>query len=192
MTLPNECVELLNKIIEDEKKCIKILNYINKLESKGLIDNNKSFFLVKVFIIILSYYPDKTNKIIKLMKIFYKSKSDSKNNLVKLINKFDVLYYEENFLNDYLMDDLIFNTFDFLLNSLKYSKCLVIDLINEILLNTTKIKTNNKELKLKIYLMYLKNSNKILINSKDENSKIYLKVIESCGVTTKVINNFLN
>ena len=93
------------------------------------------------------------------------------------------------------MDSMIFNTFDFICNIFKINKELSITLLNEILLNTYKIKTEDKELKVKIYLLYLRNANHILLNSLQNNkekSQIYLKIVESCGVTTRLINSFLN
>ena len=195
MTLSNNFTNLFKKIVNNEKKSIKILNLIDKLESKGLINYSISIFLLKVFIIIISYYPKKANKIISFLKILYTSETESKNDLVKLINKFNITFYEENVFNDFNMDSIIFNTFDFICNIFKISKELSITLLNEILLNTYKIKTEDKELKVKIYLLYLRNANHILLNSLEnnkENSQIYLKIVESCGVTTRLINSFLN
>ena len=195
MTLSNNIINLFKKIVGNKKKSIKILNLIDKLESKGLINYSISVFLLKVFIIIISYYPNKANKIISFLKIFYKSETESKNDLVKLISKFNVTYYEDNFFNDINMDSMIFNTFDFICNIFKINKELSITLLNEILLNTYKIKTEDKELKVKIYLLYLRNANHILLNSLQNNkekSQIYLKIVESCGVTTRLINSFLN
>ena len=196
MTLSDRFVGLLKKITKDEKKTFKILDYIEKLESKGYIDSDISFFLLKIIIIITSYYPNEIDKVVNLLKIFYKSKSESKNDLVKLISKFDLSSYEENVFNDFFMDSIIFETFDFLLNVYKINRELTITLLNEILLNTSKIKTSNKELKVQIYLLYLKNSNKILQKSiQEKNSgkgQVYLKIIETCGVTTRLINSFIN
>lgn len=196
MTLSERFVELLKKITEDEKKSIKILNYIDKLESKGFIDSNISIFLLKVIIIIISYYPKEINKTICLLKLFYISKSESKTNLIKLIKNFDISYYEENVFNDYYMDNIIFETFKFVLNTFKINKELFLTLFNEIILNTSKVKSINKELKVQIYLLYLRNANKILVKSIEENKnnkgQVYLKVIEMCGVTTRLINSFIN
>ena len=108
MTLSNSFINMFKKLVNNEKKSIKILNYIDKLESKGFINYNISLFLLKVFIIIISYYPEKTNKITSFLKIFYYSKSESKNDLVKLISKFNITYYEENVFNDIYMDSIIF------------------------------------------------------------------------------------
>ena len=68
-------------------------------------------------------------------------------------------------------------------------------LFNEVLINTNKIKTNDKLLKIRIYLLYVKNSNRIILDclKKDKiNGQVYLKVVEICGLTTREINNFLN
>ena len=194
MTLSNSFINMFKKLVNDEKKSIKILNYIDKLESKGFINYNISLFLLKVFIIIISYHPEKINKVTSFLKVFYHSTSESKNDLVKLINKFNISYYEENVFNDFYMDSIIFNTFDFICNVFTINKELSITLLNEILLNTYKIKTEDKELKLRIYLLYLRNANHIILkslNSKQSN-QVYLNIVESCGVTTRLINTFLN
>ena len=194
MTLSNSFINMFKKLVNNEKKSIKILNYIDKLESKGFINYNISLFLLKVFIIIISYYPEKTNKITSFLKIFYYSKSESKNDLVKLISKFNITYYEENVFNDIYMDSIIFNTFDFICNVFTINKELSITLLNEILLNTYKIKTEDKELKVRIFLLYLRNANHIILNSMDnkQSNQVYLNIVESCGVTTRLINSFLN
>ena len=194
MTLSNSFINMFKKLVNNEKKSIKILNYIDKLESKDFINHNISLFLLKVFIIIISYHPDKINKIISFLKLFYYSKSESKNDLVKLISKFNIEYYEDNVFNDIYMDSIIFNSFDFVCNVFKINKELSITLLNEILLNTYKIKTDDKELKVRIYLLYLRNANHIILNSIDnkQNNQVYLSIVEACGVTTRLINSFLN
>ena len=195
MTLSSNFINIFKNLVNDEKKSIKILNYIDKLESKGFINYDISLFLLKVLIIIISYKPKKINKVISFLKIFYNSKGDSKNDMIKLINKFNVVYYEENVFNDYYMDSIIFDTFEFICNIFIINKELSITLLNEILLNTYKIKTENKELKLKIYLLYLRNANHIILSSiknNNESNQMYLKIVESCGVTTRLINSFLN
>lgn len=196
MTLSNSFINMFKKLVNNEKKSIKILNYINKLESKSFIDYNISLFLLKVFIIIISYHPKKINKIISFLKVFYYSDSESKNDLIKLIKKFNIVYYEDNVFNDVYMDSIIFSTFDFICNSFIINKELSITLLNEILLNTYKLKTDDKELKLNIYLLYIRSSNHIVLKSINNNNsdygRVYLKIVESCGVTTRLINTFLN
>ena len=44
MTLSNNIINLFKKIVGNKKKSIKILNLIDKLESKGLINYSISVF----------------------------------------------------------------------------------------------------------------------------------------------------
>lgn len=195
MALNENIISIFNKLLNSKKKSKKILYYIKKLESKGLIDSNISLFLIKSIIIICSYYPNRKNFVYNLLKNLYKSNSDSKNDLLKKINKFDIEHYEDKVLDDYLMDKVLFETTDLLYNCSKLNNILPITIFNEIILNCSKLKTENDILRVKIYLMFIKKSNKVIIDSlnmEKPNGQVYLKIMELCGVTAKLINNFLN
>lgn len=192
MTKNDTLNKFLTKVLGDKRKTNKINNYLSNFESKGIINKNMVLFFIKVMIIILSYYPEKYDVIVNLFETFSKSKSESKNDLIKLLKKTKIHRYDE-FLNDKYMDLIIFQTFDFINNIHQLNKELTINLLNELLLNVSKIKTDNIILKVQIYLTYLRSCNKIVleaINSKK--SQIYLKIVEVCGVTTRIINNFLD
>ena len=66
---------------------------------------------------------------------------------------------------------------------------LIITLLSEIAINTIKIKTDNISLKMKVFLSYINDSTEIV--QKNKNGQIYLKIVELCGNTTKIINNYL-
>jgi len=194
MALNKNLVNIFEKIINNKKYSFKILNYINRLEKKGLIDNVTELFLIKVIIIISSYYPTKIKFIYTFLKTLYISKIDDKFELFKKIRKMNIEYYEENVLDNYHMDKLIFKTFEILCNCSKINIELPITILNEIILNCNKIKIDNKLLQIKIYLMFINKSNNIIDKSfvlKNQSNRVYLKVMELCGVTTKIINNFL-
>lgn len=191
MTKSNTFDNLLKEVLNDKKKSVKIINYLKNFESKGIINNNMVLFFIKVLIIILSYYPDKYQVVISLFKNFYKSKNESKNDLIKILKKSKIYLYDD-FLDDIKMDQLIFETFEFINNIYILNKDQSTNLINELLLNVSKIKSDNIELKVQIYLIYLRSCNKIVIEAiSNKNSQIYLKIVEVCGVTTRMINNFL-
>lgn len=191
MTKSNTFDNLLKEVLNDKKKSVKIINYLKNFESKGIINNNMVLFFIKALIIILSYYPDKYQVVINLFKNFYKSKNESKNDLIKILKKSKIYLYDD-FLDDIKMDQLIFETFEFINNIYILNKDQSTNLINELLLNVSKIKSDNIELKVQIYLIYLRSCNKIVIEAiSNKNSQIYLKIVEVCGVTTRMINNFL-
>ena len=194
MTLNKNLINIFEKLINNKKYSFKILNCINRLEKKGLIDNVTELFLIKVTIIISSYYPTKIKFIYTFLKILYISKIEDKFELFKKIRKMNFEYYEEDILDNYHMDKLIFKTFELLYNSSKINNELPITILNEIILNCNKIKIDDKLLRIKLYLMYINKSNIIVCSCFIENTRsniVYLKVMELCGVTTKIINNFL-
>jgi hypothetical protein len=194
MTLNKNLINIFEKLINNKKYSFKILNCINQLEKKGLIDKVTELFLIKVTIIISSYYPTKIKFIYTFLKILYISKIEDKFELFKKIRKMNFEYYEEDILDNYHMDKLIFKTFELLYNSSKINNELPITILNEIILNCNKIKIDDKLLRMKLYLMYINKSNNIVCSCFIENTRyniVYLKVMELCGVTTKIINNFL-
>ena len=195
MTLTEKFLSILSNILNNKKKSIKILNYIDKMESKGYINNDISLFTIKIIIIVLSYYPRKSKFVFKFIKMLYKTNNEIKMDFFNSINKFNLDYFDNNMIDDYYMDKIIFDTFHFIYNCYKLNKELTLTLFNEVLINTNKIKTNDKLLKIRIYLLYVKNSNRIILDclKKDKiNGQVYLKVVEICGLTTREINNFLN
>lgn len=194
MTLNKNLINIFEKLINNKKYSFKILNCINRLEKKGLLDNITELFLIKVIIIILSYYPNKIKFIYTFLKTLYVTKNEDTIGLLKRIRNMNFEYYEENILDNYHMDKLIFKTFELLYNCSQFNNKLPITILNEIILNCNKIKTDDKLLKIKIYLMFINKTNNIINKSyvlENHPNKVYLKVMELCGVSTKIINNFL-
>lgn len=193
MTFNENLINIVNNLLNDKKRSTKLIKYIEKMESKSFINNVIALFILKSIIIIVSYYPNKKIFIYNFIKSLYKSKSKGKYELFKTVNTIDLLKYENTILDDYYMDKLIFKTFSFIYNSYQINKELPIILLNEILLNVSKIKTDNTLLKIQLYLLYLNKSNYFTIkNFKNNDEQIYLKIMEFCGNTTKLVNNYIS
>ena len=187
MTLNNNLNLLFEKIIKDKRKSKKLLHYVNRLESKGQINYLMKMSLIKSIIIIISFYPKKRKFIYKFIKYFYYLESDSKKNFIKLLKQLDFFYNLE--LDDIIIDKIIFKTFNFLYKSYKVNKDLPITLLNEILLSINKIKAENY-IKIQLFLLLINKSTKIIYDNNKETS-IFVKVTELCGLSTKLINNFI-
>lgn len=187
MTLNNNLNLLFEKLMKDKKKSIRLLRYVNKLESKGQINNLMKTSLIKSIIIIISFYPKKRKFIYKFIKYFYKLESDSKKNFVNLVKQLDFFYSLD--LDDVLIDKIIFKTFNFLYCSFKINKDLPIKLLNEILLSINKLKAENS-IKIQLFSLIINKSTNIIKDNNME-SFIFVKVSELCGLSTKLINNFI-
>ena len=187
MTLNNNLYLLFEKLMKDKKKSLRLLRYVNKLESKGQINNLMKISLIKSIIIIISFYPKKRKFIYKFIKYFYKLESDSKKNFIKLLKQVDFFYSLD--LDDVIIDKIIFKTFYFLYNSYKINKDLPITLLNEILLSINKVKAENS-IKIQLFLLLINKSIKIMCDNNKE-TYIFVKITELCGLSTKLINNFI-
>lgn len=193
MTFNENLINIIINLLNNKRKGSKLIKYIEKMESKSLVNNIIALFILKSIIIIISYYPNKRIFIYNFIKSLYKSKSKAKYELFKNINTIDLLKYENTILDDYYMDKLIFKTFNFIYNSYQINKELPIILLNEILLNVSKIKTDDILLKIQLYLLYLNKSNYFTIkNFKNNDEQIYLKIMEFCGTTTRLVNNYIS
>ena len=193
MTFNENLINIIINLLNNKRKGNKLIKYIEKMESKSLVNNIIALFILKSIIIIISYYPNKRIFIYNFIKSLYKSKSKAKYELFKNINTIDLLKYENTILDDYYMDKLIFKTFNFIYNSYQINKELPIILLNEILLNVSKIKTDDILLKIQLYLLYLNKSNYFTIkNFKNNDEQIYLKIMEFCGTTTRLVNNYIS
>ena len=192
MTFNKNLINIITKLLNNKKKSTKLIRYIEKMESKSFVSNTIALFILKSIVIIISYYPKKRDFIYNFVKMLYKSKLKAKYELFKSINSIDLLKYENTILDDYYMDKLIFKTFNFIYNSYQINKELTIILLNEILLNVSKLKTDTPLLKIQLYLLYLNKSNCFAIKSCNNDEQIYLKIMEFCGNTTKLVNNYIN
>ena len=89
-----------------------------------------------------------------------------------------------------LSDKIVFNTINFLDHFYPDDMKLGINLLYEVILNSCKIKKIDSIVRAKFYLKFIKESIKI-VESPDNNSSIYyLKIVETCGMTTRLINDW--
>jgi hypothetical protein len=196
MTLDINFSEILKKIIKSEKSSNLMFSYLKKLKKKEKLDDIIVIFLIKSILIIVSYYPDKIKRLLDFFNILNETKNESKIDLINCLKKvIDLEDYISNGkvdsknITNYYLDKIIFKTFNFIDIVMNINKGLIITLLSEISLNIIKIKSNNVQLKMNIFLSFINNS--IEIVHKNKNGQIYLKIVELCGNTTKVINNYL-
>lgn len=196
MTLDINFSEILKKIIKSEKSSNLMFSYLKKLKKKEKLDDIIVIFLIKSILIIVSYYPDKIKRLLDFFNILNETKNESKIDLINCLKKvIDLEDYISNGkvdsknITNYYLDKIIFKTFNFIDIVMNINKGLIITLLSEISLNIIKIKSNNVQLKMNIFLSFINNS--IEIVHKNKNGQIYLKIVELCSNTTKVINNYL-
>tara|TARA_B100001248_G_scaffold262278_1_gene257263 strand:- start:222 stop:815 length:594 start_codon:yes stop_codon:yes gene_type:complete len=197
MTLDINFSIILKKIIKSEKSSSLMYNYLKKLKKKEKLDDIVVIFMIKSILVIVSYYPDKVKRLLQFFKILKDSKSESKIDLINCLKKvaeFEDCISDDEIesknLIDYYLDKIIFNTFNFIDMVMDINEGLIITLLGEIAINIIKIKSDDITLKMGIFLMYLKDS--IDVIRKNKNGQVYLKIVDICGTTTKVINNYIS
>ena len=197
MTLDINFSIILKKIIKSEKSSSLMYNYLKKLKKKEKLDDILVIFMIKSILVIVSYYPDKVKRLLQFFKILKDSKSESKIDLINCLKKvaeFEDCISDDEIesknLIDYYLDKIIFNTFNFIDMVMDINEGLIITLLGEIAINIIKIKSDDITLKMGIFLMYLKDS--IDVIRKNKNGQVYLKIVDICGTTTKVINNYIS
>ena len=196
MTLDVNFSIILKKIIKSEKSSNLMFNYLKKLKKKEKLDDLIVIFLIKSILVIVSYYPNKIKRLLDFFNILNETKNESKIDLINCLKK--VIDLEDFISNteidskniiDYYLDKIIFKTFNFIDIVMNVNSGLIITLLSEIAINTIKIKTDNISLKMKVFLSYINDSTEIV--QKNKNGQIYLKIVELCGNTTNIINNYL-
>ena len=196
MTLDVNFSIILKKIIKSEKSSNLMFNYLKKLKKKKKLNDLIVIFLIKSILVIVSYYPNKIKRLLDFFNILNETKNESKIDLINCLKK--VIDLEDFISNteidskniiDYYLDKIIFKTFNFIDIVMNVNSGLIITLLSEIAINTIKIKTDNISLKMKVFLSYINDSTEIV--QKNKNGQIYLKIVELCGNTTKIINNYL-
>jgi len=187
---------ILEKLLGSTKKTKNIEKIIKSMINKKEISTQCSLFMLKITIIIISYYPEKSNLIYKFYNTLHTSKLESKNLLLHNLTRIvDENSYEDDF-DDEIMDKIIFNTFELMetCNNIRKSGLnLFITILNEILINLKKAKLENDTLISQIYLMFIRKSNKLVLESlkSDKKGQVYFKVMEMCGLTVKIINGYV-
>lgn len=181
----NIIIELLSQVIDDKKKSNKLIRIIDKL----IESVEGKMFIFKFIIILLSYNPDKVDIVISFWE--HLERNQKKTNTIEFIKNISKINLDQ--INDDLMDKIIFRTFYFIEEVFNIKDMLILTYLNEILINIMKLKIESKILRINIYLKYLKESRKIFCKY-NNNSKglVYLKISELCGVSTRLINDFIN
>ena len=189
---------------ESKKYCDNKLDLVKKFNLNDTTSNiiiNFITFLVKntefnydiidhffnSFIILINYDTDNIKIIEELLVNLKKSSKLLILELTEQLNKFSDYKYDENY------DNVIFETFDFLKyfyndNNLAAS----INIIHEIIYNISRINKNvDKDIKARLYIEILNDVQKNLKHKKS-NKHIYLSTVETCNITIRLINDWIN
>ena len=197
MSLDNNLSLILKKIIKEEKHSSKMQVYLLNLKNYENLNDNIIIFLLKSILLIISYFPEKIDIVLCFFKSLSENDSESKRDLINNLKEFDLngdfsLETMKNEEFDYLVDKIIFKTFEFIeliYNLEMVSFNLSITLLNEIILNAIKLKSSNALLKLRVYILFLRNAYKTV--KENDGSHVYLKIVDTCNSIVKIINNYL-
>lgn len=182
--------DIFIEIIKDNEKSKELLKLIDKLYTKNIFREDFILYLIKSSILVLSYKLDNYDIIFStLNEFFYLSKNliEDFKDIISYIN-----FSNENMISDILVDKIVFNTIDFMKLFNNKDLKLGLNLLYEIILNTFKIKKIDHEIRGKFYLKFINESIKIIKNPNNNSSSYYLKIIETCGLTTRLINDWFS
>tara|TARA_Y100000385_G_scaffold258918_1_gene287294 strand:- start:1066 stop:1653 length:588 start_codon:yes stop_codon:yes gene_type:complete len=182
--------DIFIEIIKDNEKSTELLKLIDKLYTKNFFREDFILYLIKSSILVLSYKLDNYDIICSTIKeFFYLSKNliEDFKDIISYIN-----FSQENMISDILVDKIVFNTIDFMKLFHNQDLKLGLNLLYEIILNSFKIKKIDNEIRGKFYLKFIRESIKIIKNPNNNSSSYYLKIIETCGLTTRLINDWFS
>ena len=182
--------DIFIEIIKDEEKSMKILDLIDRLYIQNIFREDFILCLIKSSILTLSYKLDYYSVIYDTIQQIFNLDKILKIDLKKLINLID--FFKEKNLSDVLVDNIVFNTIEFLKLFHEENIKLGLNLLYEIILNTYKIKKIDSVIRNKFYLKFIKEAIKIIQNPNNNSSTYYLKIIETCGLTTRLINDWFS
>lgn len=180
--------DIFIEIIKDNGKSLELLKLFDKLFTKNIFKENFIIYLIKSSIIILSYNLDNYEVIYKTTKELFQLPKNVIQDYKEIINFIN--FSNDNKISDVLIDKIVFSTLEFLKLFYNNNIKLGLNLLYEILLNTFKIKKIDKEVRIKFYLKFIRESIKIIKNPNNNSSSYYLKIIETCGLTTRLINDW--
>ena len=180
--------DIFIEIIKDNGKSLELLKLFDKLFTKNIFKENFIIYLIKSSIIILSYNLDNYEVIYKTTKELFQLPKNVIQDYKEIINFIN--FSNDNKISDVLIDKIVFSTLEFLKLFYNNNIKLGLNLLYEILLNTFKIKKIDKEVRVKFYLKFVRESIKIIKNPNNNSSSYYLKIIETCGLTTRLINDW--
>ena len=176
------------QIIKDEDKKDKFLNLIDKLYIEKYFKEEFILCLIKASILILSYKINYLETFYSILENIFLLDKIMKDDLREIINSIN--YSNQYNFPDVLLDKIVFSTIDFLNNFYPSDMKLGINLLYEIILNTKKIKKIDYITRSKFYLKFVKESLKIVESPDNKTSNYYLKIVETCGMTTRLINDW--
>ena len=183
----NNKLELVKKFNLDDSTSIIIIDFITFLVKNTEFNYQIIDHFFNSFIILINYDKENINIIKKLLEVLRKSTKLLLMELAEQLNKYSDYEYDDNY------DNVIFETFDFLKyfyydNNLPAS----INIIHEIIYNISRINKNiNNEVKSRLYIEILNDVLKNLKNKKS-NKHIYLSTVETCNITIRLINEWIN
>jgi hypothetical protein len=183
----NNKLELVKKFNLDDSTSIIIIDFITFLVKNTEFNYQIIDHFFNSFIILINYDEENINIIKKLLEVLKKSTKLLLMELAEQLNKYSDYEYDDNY------DNVIFETFDFLKyfyydNNLPAS----INIIHEIIYNISRINKNiNNEVKSRLYIEILNDVLKNLKNKKS-NKHIYLSTVETCNITIRLINDWIN
>ena len=183
----NNKLELIKKFNLDDSTSIIIIDFITFLVKNTEFNYQIIDHFFNSFIILINYDEENINIIKKLLEVLKKSTKLLLMELAEQLNKYSDYEYDDNY------DNVIFETFDFLKyfyydNNLPAS----INIIHEIIYNISRINKNiNNEVKSRLYIEILNDVLKNLKNKKS-NKHIYLSTVETCNITIRLINDWIN
>ena len=176
------------QIIKDDDKKDKFLNLIDKLYIENYFKDEFILCLIKASILILSYKINYLDTFYSILENIFLLDKIMKEDLREIINSIN--YSNQYNFPDVLLDKIVFSTIDFLSNFYPSDMKLGINLLYEIILNTKKIKKIDYITRSKFYLKFVKESLKIVESPDNKTSNYYLKIVETCGMTTRLINDW--
>ena len=183
----NNKVEILSKFDINKDSANIIKNFVEFLFKKTKIELPIIDHFFNSFIILINYDVNNIKVIHELYIVLTKANKLLISELTEQLNSFKDYKYDDNY------DSVIFETFEFL----KYfyldnNMNAAINIIHEIIYNISRINQKlDPEVKSRLYIEIL---NDVLKNlkTKKSNKHIYLSTVETCNITVRLINEWLD
>lgn len=186
MDLNKQFGDLFDNILKSNKYRKKILKLIQKLNKEKIINQNFTLCIIKSLLIVLSVRPKECKIYFKILKLLYTSNIVTKNNIKEISENID---FNKNLnLLDEDIEKIIFTTIKLLKKGYYLCKKQLFSIFYQIINIIVKLKKLNMNIKIHIYEKLIIESIKIM---EKFNTKSYLKIVELCGKTYKLINEYL-
>ena len=183
----NNKIEILSKFDINDESANIIKGFIEFLFKKTKIELPIIDHFFNSFVILINYDINNINVIRELLKVLNKVNKLLISELTEQLNSFTNYKYDDNY------DSVVFETFEFL----KYfyienNLSAAINIIHEIIYNISRINQKlDSDVKSRLYIEIL---NDVLKNlkTKKSNKHIYLSTVETCNITVRLINEWLD